>query len=106
MRGRRRIRRKHLKQAGWEIVEEGKATGQAYRLVLQSPAGEQVNIEAARRPRAYVHGAHVAIHGWRRGRRAVVLPDRAASPIGSATTAFEIRRRQLQGREASPSQGT
>ena len=60
MRGRQRIRRKHLKQAGWDIVEERKATGQAYRLVLQSPAGEQVSIEAASRPRAYAQGAHVA----------------------------------------------
>jgi hypothetical protein len=41
-------------------VEEGKATGQGYRLVLRSPAEEQVSIEAASRPRAYVHAAHVA----------------------------------------------
>jgi hypothetical protein len=60
MRGRQRIRRKHLKQVGWEIVQEGGATGQGYRLVLRSPAEEQVSIEAASRPRAYVHAAHVA----------------------------------------------
>jgi hypothetical protein len=60
MRGRQRIRRNHLKQVGWEIVEEGEATVQGYRLVLRSPAEEQVSIEAASRPRAYVHAAHVA----------------------------------------------
>jgi hypothetical protein len=60
MRGRQRIRRKHLKQVGWQIVGEGKATGQGYRLELRSPAEEQVSIEAASRPRAYVHAAHAA----------------------------------------------
>jgi hypothetical protein len=60
MRGRQRIRRKHLKQVGWEIVEEGEATGQGYRLILRSPAEEQVSIEAASHPGAYVYAAHVA----------------------------------------------
>jgi hypothetical protein len=60
MRGRERIRRKHLKQAGWAIVEEGRVVDHGYLLVLQSPAEEQVRIEAASRPRAYMRAIHVA----------------------------------------------
>jgi hypothetical protein len=54
MRGSTRIRKKHIKQAGWQIVSEGRPEpGQRYILVLRSPGGEELRIEAPTRPRAY-----------------------------------------------------
>jgi hypothetical protein len=41
-------------------VEEGRVVDHGYLLVLQSPAEEQVRIEAASRPRAYMRAIHVA----------------------------------------------
>ncbi|MEJ2034509.1 MAG: hypothetical protein P8Y63_16075 [Deltaproteobacteria bacterium] len=52
MYGRKRTHKKHLKQAGWRIVEGGR-TETGYRLVLEKAGGEQVTVEAPTRPRAY-----------------------------------------------------
>ena len=54
MRGPTRIRKKHLKLAGWQILSEGRdEASKRYTLVLRSPRGEEVRIEAPTRPRAY-----------------------------------------------------
>ena len=54
MRGGFRIRKKQLKQAGWQVVGESKETHGEYQLILQKSNGEKVNIKGSTRARAYV----------------------------------------------------
>jgi hypothetical protein len=48
MKGRKRLRKKLLKEAGWENIEE-----QGGNLVLRNTAGEELEFKSASRPRAY-----------------------------------------------------
>lgn len=48
-----RIRKKRLKQAGWQIVEDSKAGEREHQLVLQKTDGDQTTIKASTRARAY-----------------------------------------------------
>jgi hypothetical protein len=51
------LHKKQLKQAGWEVAQEGGETSHGYHLVLRRADGAQVRIEAATRPRAYAQAA-------------------------------------------------
>jgi hypothetical protein len=53
MRGGFRIRKKQLKQAGWQIVGESKETDREYQLILQKSEGEKVTIKGSTRAKAY-----------------------------------------------------
>ena len=53
MRGGFRIRKKRLKQAGWQLVGESKETDREYHLILQKSDGEKVTIKGSTRARAY-----------------------------------------------------
>jgi hypothetical protein len=57
MRGGFRIRKKHLKQAGWQFAGEGKETDGAYQLLLQKADGEKVTVKGLTRARAYMRAA-------------------------------------------------
>jgi hypothetical protein len=66
MRGRKGIREKHLRKAGWEVVNEANYPGKGHELVLRhfhgrknvlspdQPRGKEVHIVAPTRPRAYL----------------------------------------------------
>ena len=54
MRGGFRIRKKQLKQAGWQVVGESKEANGEYQLILQKSNGEKVNIKGSTRAKAYV----------------------------------------------------
>ena len=54
MRGGFRIRKKHLKQAGWQVVGDSKVGDREYELVLQKSDGDQRILKAATRARAYM----------------------------------------------------
>jgi hypothetical protein len=53
MRGGFRIRKKQLKQAGWQVVEEAKETEGEFQLILQKSDGEKVTIKGSTRAKAY-----------------------------------------------------
>ena len=57
MRGGFRIRKKHLKQAGWQFAGESKETGGKYQLILQKSDGEKVTVEGSTRAKAYMRAA-------------------------------------------------
>ena len=54
MRGGFRIRKKQLKQAGWQVVEENKEADGQYQLILQQSDGEKVTIKGSSRAKAYL----------------------------------------------------
>lgn len=55
MRGRERGRKKHIKRAGWRIVaERTDPERRAHSLLLSSPTGDEVEVGARSRPRAYL----------------------------------------------------
>ena len=54
MRGRERVCKKHIKQAGWSIANEG-LREQGYHLELHGPRGEQMKVDAPSKARAYRH---------------------------------------------------
>ena len=54
MRGGFRARKKTLKQAGWQVVDESKAGDREYELVLQKSDGDQKIFKAKTRARAYM----------------------------------------------------
>lgn len=54
MRGRERVSKKHIKQAGWSIANESQRE-RSYHLELHGPRGEQMKVEAPSRSRAYRH---------------------------------------------------
>ena len=54
MRGRERVCKKHIRQAGWSIANEG-ARDERYHLELQGPRGEQMKVDAASKALAYRH---------------------------------------------------
>jgi len=53
MRGGFRIRKKQLKQAGWQVVGESKEAAGEYQLILQESDGEKVTIKGSTRAKAY-----------------------------------------------------
>ena len=57
MRGGFRMRKKRLKQAGWQFVGERKQADKEYQLILQKSNGEKVNIKGSTRARAYTRAA-------------------------------------------------
>jgi hypothetical protein len=57
MRGGFRIRKKLLKQAGWQFVGEGKEADGEYQLMLQKSDGEKVTVKGSTRAKAYAHAA-------------------------------------------------
>jgi hypothetical protein len=57
MRGGFRIRKKHLKQAGWICVEERKEPDGKYQLILQKSDDEKVTVEGSTKTRAYMRAA-------------------------------------------------
>ncbi len=65
MRGRDRVCKKHIKQAGWSITREGPQE-QRYQLELHGPRGEQMKVEAPTKARAYRH-AERAVNGTEPG---------------------------------------
>jgi|GEM_PF-1054372 len=54
MKGRERVCKKHIKQAGWSIANEG-LREQGYYLELHGPRGEQMKVDAPSKARAYRH---------------------------------------------------
>jgi len=54
MRGGFRMRKKQLKQVGWQVVGESKEADGEYQLMLQKSNGEKVKIKGSTRARAYV----------------------------------------------------
>jgi len=61
MRGPWRFRKKHLRQAGWQIIE----TDKGQRLIMQKPANGgccEATIEAPTRPRAYYQAEHCLLN--------------------------------------------
>ena len=54
MRGGFRMRKKQLKQAGWQVVEENKEADRQYQLILQQSDGEKVTIKGSTRAKAYL----------------------------------------------------
>lgn len=57
MRGGFRIRKKRLKQAGWQFVGERKEADGEYQLMLQKSDGEKVTVKGSTRAKAYAHAA-------------------------------------------------
>lgn len=53
MRGGFRIRKKRLKQSGWQVVGEAKETDREFQLILQKSDGEKVTIKGSTRAKAY-----------------------------------------------------
>ena len=53
MQGGFRIRKKYLKQAGWQIVGDNKAGEGEYQLVLRKSEGDEITIKASTRARAF-----------------------------------------------------
>jgi hypothetical protein len=58
MRGGFRIRKKRLKQAGWQVVGESREADGEYQLMLQKSGGEKVAVKGSTRAKAYAHAAH------------------------------------------------
>jgi len=58
MRGGFRLRKKRLKQSGWQVVEENKKGDRRYQLVLQREGEDQATIEGSTRARAYRQAEH------------------------------------------------
>jgi hypothetical protein len=54
MRGRERVCKKHIKQAGWSIANEG-LREERYHLELHGPRGERMKVDAPSKARAYRH---------------------------------------------------
>jgi hypothetical protein len=61
MRGRERICKKHIKQAGWSIANESEQRG-GYHLELHGPRGERMKVDGASKARAY-HRAERVVNG-------------------------------------------
>jgi hypothetical protein len=57
MRGGFRIRKKCLKQAGWQLVGERKEAEGEYELMLQKSDGEKVTVKGSTRAKAYANAA-------------------------------------------------
>jgi dsRNA-specific ribonuclease len=57
MRGGFRIRKKRLKQAGWQFVGERKEADGEYQVMLQKSDGEKVTAKGSTRAKAYAHAA-------------------------------------------------
>ncbi|MBM7114037.1 hypothetical protein [Archangium primigenium] len=54
MKGRTRVCKKHIRQAGWSIANEGQRE-KVFHLELHGPRGERMKVEAASEPLAYRH---------------------------------------------------
>jgi hypothetical protein len=54
MRGRKRVCKKHIKQAGWSIAHEEQQQ-EGYHLELLGPRGERMKVDARSKPLAYRH---------------------------------------------------
>lgn len=54
MKGRNRACKKHIRQAGWSIANEGQR-GEGYHLELHGPRGERMKVDASSLARAYRH---------------------------------------------------
>jgi hypothetical protein len=54
MRGGFRIRKKQLKQAGWQFAGESKEADGEYQLILQKSDGEKVTVKGSTRAKTYV----------------------------------------------------
>ena len=54
MRGGFRMRKKYLKQAGWQVVGENQQGEKEYQLILQKSDGDQMTIKGSSRARAYM----------------------------------------------------
>ena len=54
MRGRTRVSKKHITQAGWSISHEGPQE-RGYHLELHGPRGEQMKVDAPSLAQAYRH---------------------------------------------------
>lgn len=54
MKGRTRVSKKHITQAGWSIATEG-ARERGYYLELRGPRGEQMKVDATSMALAYRH---------------------------------------------------
>lgn len=67
MRGRQRVMKKHIRQAGWIIAKEGPLGEGKYEMVLQGPRGEQMKVDAASRALAWRHAERV-VEGSEPGR--------------------------------------
>jgi hypothetical protein len=65
MRGRERICKKHIKQAGWSITQESQREG-GYHLELHGPRGERMKVESGSKARAY-HRAERVVNGSEAG---------------------------------------
>ena len=57
MRGGFRMRKKRLKQAGWQFVGERKQADKEYQLILQKSDGEKVTIKGSTRAKAYTQAS-------------------------------------------------
>jgi hypothetical protein len=57
MRGGFRIRKKRLKQAGWQFVGEKKEVDGEFQLMLEKSDGEKVTVKGSTRAKAYAHAA-------------------------------------------------
>lgn len=57
MRGGFRIRKKRLKQAGWQFVGETKEADGEFQLMLEKSDGEKVTVKGSTRAKAYAHAA-------------------------------------------------
>ena len=57
-----RIRKKQLKQAGWQVVGESKEADGEYQLMLQQSNGEKVTIKGSTRAKAYVRAGLDLLH--------------------------------------------
>lgn len=53
MQGGFRIRKKYLKQAGWQVVGDSKVGEREYQLVLRKSEGDEITIKASTRARAF-----------------------------------------------------
>ena len=57
MRGSFRIRKKHLKKAGWQFAGESKQADGKYQLILLKLDGEKVTVKGSTRAKAYMRAA-------------------------------------------------
>ena len=53
MRGGFRIRKKHLKLAGWQFVGERREVDGGHKLIFQKSDGEKVTVKGSTRAKAY-----------------------------------------------------
>jgi hypothetical protein len=79
MRGRERARKKLITRAGWRIIAERKDQERgAHSLRLRSPTGDEVEIGASSRPRAYLAAeATIFARERQKGAEAVAAPSAA-----------------------------